>query len=86
MNNEMSQNNLLHTIMQYDFAIYDLVLYLDTHPNDTKSIEMYMDLKKQCKLHTEEYVRLYGPINNKQVTDDNYFNWVSTPWPWEGGC
>ncbi len=86
MNNEMSQSSLLHTIMQYDFAIYDLVLYLDTHPNDTDSIKMYMDLKKQCKQFTDEYVRQCGPLNNKQVTDDNYFNWVSTPWPWEGGC
>ena len=86
MGNDMSQKNLLHTIMEYDFAIYDLVLYLDTHPNDTDSIKMYMDLKKQCKQLTDEYVCLCGPLNNKQVTDENYFNWVSTPWPWEGGC
>lgn len=86
MNNEMSQNNLLHTIMQYDFAIYDLVLYLNTHPCDTDSIAMYMNLKNQSKKYTEEYVRLYGPLNHNQVNDDNYWTWVSTPWPWEGGC
>lgn len=86
MNNEMTQSNLLHMIMQYDFAIYDLVEFLDTHPDDIHAIKMYMDLKHECKKYTDEYVRMYGPLNHKQVTNDNYWTWVSTPWPWEGVC
>lgn len=86
MGNEMSQNQLLHKIMEYDFAIYDLAEFLDTHPDDEQSIALYMDLKKQSKMYTKEYVRLYGPLNHKQVTDENCWTWVSTPWPWEGGC
>ena len=86
MNCEMNQNNLMCMIMQYDFAIYDLVLYLDTHPEDSEAIGIYMSLKAECKKLTKEYVRLYGPIKNKQVTNENYWTWVSTPWPWEGVC
>lgn len=59
----MGNNNkqeLMRTIMEYDFAIYDLALYLDTHPEDAESIATFMKLKDICKKHYDEYVRMYG--------------------------
>lgn len=43
----------------------------------------YQDIYKQA---LKEYQECYGPINQKDVTQDNYWTWVQTPWPWEGEC
>ena len=39
--NNVNKQALLHEIMSLNFAINDLVLYLDTHPEDSKSICMH---------------------------------------------
>ena len=64
---------LLLKIYQYDFALNDLSLYLDLHPED-------MDVYKVFKKYTEElreYVDLYekknGPI---ELDESNYNNYL----------
>ncbi len=86
MNQAVTRQSLLRQIMEYDFAIYDLALYLDTHPEDSASLELFQQLKKQSERYTEEYARLFGPLTFKQVNSDNYWTWISDSWPWEGGC
>lgn len=59
----MGNNNkqeLMRTIMEYDFAIYDLALYLDTHPEDAESIATFLKLKDICKKHYDEYIHMYS--------------------------
>lgn len=86
MGNCNSKHDLMRTIMEYDFAIYDLALYLDTHPEDCESIATFKKLNDIRKKHYDEYVHMYGPIRFTDVHCDNYWTWVSEPWPWEGGC
>lgn len=82
----MNQNELMQKIMEYGFAIIDLGLYLDTHPQDQEALSTYSSLKEHCHSLSVEYSRRFGPLNFKQVTSDNYWTWISTPWPWEGVC
>ena len=82
----LSRQALLHKIMETDFAIYDLVLYLDTHPDDCECLEMFMKLKESCKQLKDEYAKKFGPLTFSQVNSENYWTWISDAWPWEGGC
>ncbi len=71
----------LYKIMELNFAINDLNLWLDIHPEDKKIFE----LMKKCieKLYKCEvdYVKLYGPLEvNENVFETN--EWVKD-WPWE---
>ncbi len=79
------------SITAYRFALYDLGLYLDSHPCDKAAMalrEQYM-----CKLKEliDEYEQHYGAyvLTQKDVCD-NWKDWVCGPWPWEiglgGGC
>ena len=86
MNQTLSKQELLRKIMEYDFTLYDLALYLDTHPDDSASLDTFMQIKRSRDQFTAEYARHYGPLTFKQVTGENYWTWVSEPWPWEGGC
>lgn len=72
----------LFTVMQYAFAIVDLNLYLDLHPEDKYALSLLSEYIKEEKKAKQEYERHYGPL---MITDnkDNKFEWVEGPWSWE---
>lgn len=82
----LCQHDLMRKIMEYGFAITDLTLYLDTHPDDRESLSTYASLRDTYNGLTNEYARRFGPLTSNQVTSDNYWTWISEAWPWEGGC
>lgn len=71
----------LHKIMALGFAITDLNLYLDLHPEDTENVKKFKTWVKQKEALEEAYVKEYGPLKVEQV-NGNTFNWVSD-FPWE---
>lgn len=78
----MQGNNLLRAIQMYDFYLYELNLYLDTHPNDSQALALFKKYTTLKNAAYETYIEKYGPITADQSSDDK-FNWVDDPWPWE---
>ena len=83
---EQNRQKLMDIISESSFALYDIVLYLDTHPCDEEALRCYNDYRQIRKAAVNEYITTFGPLNSFQVTCNNYFSWVNGPWPWEGGC
>lgn len=73
---------LLKKISTYQFAALDLQIYLDTHPNDTATVEKVERFKAKAKPLIEEYEEKYGPLT-KNANATNNWSWVKDPWPWE---
>ena len=71
----------LYKIMALGFAITDLNLYLDLHPDNQEKYQKFKSLVKQKEILEEEYIKDYGPLKLNQV-NGNTFNWVSD-FPWE---
>ena len=71
----------LYKIMSLGFAITDLNLYLDLHPDNKEKLQKFKSLVKQKESLEEEYIKEYGPLKLEQV-NGNTFNWVSD-FPWE---
>ena len=81
------REELLLEIMELSFAINDLNLYLDLHPEDSKMLKKFNDLvEKSCKCEME-YVKNYGALEVIDNTSYEKFEWIKNPWPWdnEGG-
>ena len=77
------REEMLRKIRCYDFAITELALYLDTHPDDEKALCLH---NKYCKVYkelTDDYQKMYGPLTIKYPC--NKWRWIEEPWPWEGG-
>ncbi len=75
------RNELLMEIMMYDFAVNDLNLSLDLHPDDEnlfKAFKKYMALAYEKEM---EYIKTYGPLQLDEVSATKY-NWLDDPWPW----
>lgn len=81
VSNQMEKDMLdLQTIL---FAINDLNLYLDLHPDDYSMFNTFKSYVKDFKTKKKEYTKKYGPIDLFDEMDK--FEWVSSVFPWEDG-
>lgn len=75
---------LMNKIRQYRFAMIDLNLYLDTHPNDANVIKIFNSYQKLEKQACYEYESKYGPLTIDDIPNNiNVWIWDNGPWPWE---
>ncbi len=81
--NTESCKDLLRAIQMYDFYIYDLNLYLDTHPHDRRALSKFNEVNWKRKKAVAAYIEKYGPLTADQNLSEENFYWVDDPWPWE---
>ena len=81
----MNQNELKLALQSYRFAAHDMLLYLDTHPEDEKGFALYRSLIAKARELKESYQRKYGPLCAMSAADYDEFKWLESPWPWEKG-
>ena len=78
-------------ISAYQFALYDLALYLDTHPRDEQAMQLREIYRARLCQLVNEYEQHYGKyVVTMADVQDNWLEWVKDPWPWDGmkgdGC
>ena len=73
----------LAELMALDFAIDELGLYLDTHPNDSEALELFNSYIKLAQQGRTKYEAMYGPLAKKYISEDGKYTWINDPWPWE---
>ncbi|MDD2489705.1 MAG: spore coat protein CotJB [Bacilli bacterium] len=78
------RESLLNKVREYDFALVELDLFLDNHPNDQEKIQLYNQYLKQSKQARQEYEQRYGPLSlNSDWLNTYPWGWLTPPWPWE---
>lgn len=88
---QKDREELLNAICRIGFMLDDLTLYLDTHEEDKKAKDLYMQkLKESEELHKKFAEKFYPltrqciPYCYKKVEEK--FCWQKGPMPWEGAC
>ena len=81
--NDKRADGLLSRVREAAFVLHELVLFLDTHPNDRKAMSMYTMWQKQYETYKAEYEQTYGPLSAFSVRG-NKWDWAKAPWPWMG--
>ena len=79
----MNKQERLYEIQKCNFAAYDLLLYLDTHPIDKKAFEMFIELVEKLKVLKMNYEREFGPLEAYNSAAFSHYKWLDCPWPWE---
>ena len=82
LNPSNDKERLLYQVMAYSFAINDLNLYLDLHPDNKGMLDLFKKYVKEEKELCNEYVNKYGPLEVNEVMGQK-FDWINSPWPWE---
>ena len=81
-NKEPLPQSPLTEIMQSDFVLFDLGLYLDTHPDDEVARTFYNHRLQASRQKREEYVKNSGPLSKSDGLQSGD-SWILGPWPWE---
>lgn len=81
----MSKAELKRKIFSYDFAIHELVLFLDSHPTNKKALALLDEYRKRRKELVEAYETRFGTLIIKpcDVPANGCWKWLEGPWPWE---
>lgn len=82
----MNEKSILkRRIEALDFSIYELELFLDTHPENSQAMQMLCEFRRRRSDAVENYESDFGTYiqTTRDVTPGNYWNWIDSPWPWE---
>ncbi len=77
------REDMLMQIMEYNFAMIDLQLYLDMYPNDKDALKLFNTYLNNKKELTNMFEEKYGPLTIDSEVQRNNWLWDNSPWPWE---
>lgn len=79
-----SRDLLLKEIQQLSFRLYDLTLFLDTHPTENCALKDYNETLNKYKIMVKNFEKLYGPLTLGSIDEKAAkWQWIEGPWPWE---
>ncbi len=76
--NEATMEEMLKQLHCLRFAIIELGLYLDTHPDDEKALCLHNEYTKDFKVLSDQYQRKYGPLSIMYPCKK--WRWLEEPW------
>lgn len=79
-------DKLLSKVQLYGFALYDTLLFLDTHPDDCEALAYFQRMRDAFMEAHENYVKKVRPLTAFDVDTEQEWSWIEGPWPWEGGA
>ncbi len=77
------REKMLKELQEYSFALTEVNLFLDSHPNDQNALDYYHQNRVAYQHALSEYESQFGPMTITGVECTNAWTWVDTPWPWE---
>ncbi len=82
---DRQQERMLAQVQELEFALLELHLYLDTHPEDAAALATFNELLPRFHEARRAYEAAYGPLGSFGHTSRELASWTWTaePWPWE---
>ena len=83
-NVRMSSWRMRERIAAYDFALIEMNLYLDTHPDDREAMELMNAYRQKREELIGAYESRFGPyVVTAADVEGPRWSWVDDPWPWD---
>lgn len=80
----ISKCALQKQICAYRFALYELALYQDSHPDDPQAMQLRTVYRDRLMQLLNIYEENYGKyVLNHSDVEDSWQEWVQDPWPWD---
>lgn len=76
------QEKLRRRIYATEFALWELHLFLDTHPNCCDAARKQEEYQARADDLRREYEEKYGPIG-EMAANTSRWAWITDPWPWD---
>ena len=76
------RDRLLRRIAEEDFAVIELHMFMDSHPNNREAAAKLKEHDAKSRALRKQFEDTYGPLMSNQV-EANRWAWISDPWPWD---
>ncbi|HZJ77865.1 MAG TPA: spore coat protein CotJB [Clostridia bacterium] len=77
----MSQREkMMKKLSAAQFALFEIHLYLDTHPDDLQMLSLHRKYQSKYMLIKKEFEEKYGPLT---PANGQGVEWLKDPWPWD---
>ena len=76
----MNRAQAMRKLQAARFALWEMHLYLDTHPEDLEAIAAYKKAEAKYNVLLGEYEEQYGAVNWLEAPG---VAWFKNPWPWD---
>ena len=83
MEGTLTRNQAELALAQASFALLDLHLYLDTHPQCQKALACYRQRQAVYEEARAAYLKSVGPITAGEDDSAGDWAWIDEPWPWQ---
>ncbi len=78
------QRKMEKKIQQLSFVLYEVALYLDTHPHCKQALAYFDRYNRQLRELAARYESRFGPVTfYGQREGCDHWQWVDSPFPWE---
>ena len=78
------QQKLMQRIQQTNFAALEAGMFLDTHPDCRQALSYFRKQQTALKAARAEYSEKFGPLSLNAQENNERWDWIDSPWPWEG--
>ena len=87
---QQNREEMMSRLAAVSFALNDLTLYLDTHPDCPKGTELFYQLLDERLNLLSEFATKFYPLTQISMITGHYdkeeYGWSEGPMPWEGAC
>lgn len=83
MNNRNPSSNY-QDLYAASFAVDELNLYLDTHPNDCEALEAFRIAREKEIRAESAFIQSGRDLTAGDIVNCERWTWVDGPFPWEG--
>uniref|UniRef100_UPI004057CB9E spore coat protein CotJB n=1 Tax=Acetatifactor sp. TaxID=1872090 RepID=UPI004057CB9E len=87
---QRNREEMMSRLAAVSFALSDLTLYLDTHPDCPQGTALFYQLLKERLTLLSDFANQFYPLTQiSMITGDyeqNHYGWTEGPMPWEGAC
>ena len=84
------RTTLLKEIDEVSFALNDVTLYLDTHPDCADAISYFNQMAPKRQQLLKDFAANFEPLTVDCISKNgglsDHFTWLDGPAPWEGGA
>ena len=77
------RNNIKSELDAVSFSLIDVMMYLDTHPNDASALRVKEEYADAADKLRARYEQNCGPLTAEASGGGRCWDWISDPWPWE---
>ena len=79
------KDKLKKQIYELDCALHELVLFLDSHPNNRRAMELMREYREKRSKLISEYEQKFGKyiVTVADIPMSGRWEWLDGPWPWD---